>query len=137
MLCSRSASIRKIDRPELQGTDSEMENPDERPGRKDTMRGTTKADRDRSIEIETLKLDIRLKDADSRYLQDLLHKKDDMLQQLTKGLSELEKSQQQWADDLYNAKVTIDELFDENQELMKENESLKSKLKIKLRSNSF
>lgn len=96
--------IEKVDRPELQATDSELDGPDEPTSRRSTIRNL-KADRDRAIEIETLKLDIRLKDADSRYLQDLLHKKDEMLQQLTKGLQELEKAQQQWADDLYNAKV--------------------------------
>jgi hypothetical protein len=59
------------------------------PSRRNSVRTNMKVERDRAIEIETLKLDIRLKDADSRYLQDLLHKKDDMLQQLTKGLSEV------------------------------------------------
>jgi regulator of replication initiation timing len=49
----------------------------------------------------------------------------------------LEKAQNQWADDLYNAKVTIDELFDENQELKKDNEVLRMKLKVKVRSGSF
>jgi hypothetical protein len=40
-------------------------------------------------QIENLKLDIKLKDADSRFLQDELDKKERIMDELTEGLKEV------------------------------------------------
>lgn len=59
-------------------------------------------------EIESLKLDIRLKDADSRFLQEELEKKDRIMMELTEGLKEVAVTHQQWAEDLQDAQLAYE-----------------------------
>jgi tRNA U34 5-carboxymethylaminomethyl modifying GTPase MnmE/TrmE len=59
-------------------------------------------------EIETLKLDIKLKDADSRFLQEELEKKDRIMEELTEGLKEVAITHEQWAEDLCEAQLAYE-----------------------------
>lgn len=54
-------------------------------------------------EIDQLKLDIRIRDADSRFLQEELDKKDRIMGELTEGLKEVALTHEQWAEDLMAA----------------------------------
>ena len=61
-----------------------------------------------------MKLDIRLKDADSRFLQEELEKKDRIMMELTEGLKEVAVTHQQWAEDLQEAQLAYEAQLEES-----------------------
>lgn len=82
--------------------------------------------------IDRLKLDLRLKEADNRFLQDELAEKDQMLGLLTEGLKEVEVAQTEWL-------KTNQELSAELERQQAENKLLKheiNKLKMYVEQHS-
>ena len=63
---------------------------------------------------EQLRLELKLKEADSRFLQEELEKKDRMLAMLTEGLKEVEISQHQWLEENDNLTKQLEVTLAEN-----------------------
>jgi len=78
--------------------------------------------------MDTLRLELRLKDADNKFLQAELEKKETLMDVLTEGLKEVEVAQETWLRnnedltvDLESAIRVIDELTADNTRLRQEN----------------
>ena len=78
--------------------------------------------------LDTLRLELRLKDADNKFLQAELEKKETLMDVLTEGLKEVEVAQETWLRnnedltvDLESAIRVIDELTAENTKLRQDN----------------
>eukprot|EP00595_Chromulina_sp_UTEXLB2642_P003564 CAMPEP_0196764274 /NCGR_PEP_ID=MMETSP1095-20130614/5787_1 /TAXON_ID=96789 ORGANISM="Chromulina nebulosa, Strain UTEXLB2642" /NCGR_SAMPLE_ID=MMETSP1095 /ASSEMBLY_ACC=CAM_ASM_000446 /LENGTH=744 /DNA_ID=CAMNT_0042119433 /DNA_START=117 /DNA_END=2351 /DNA_ORIENTATION=+ len=78
--------------------------------------------------IERLELSLRLKEADNRFLQEELEKKDKMLAMLTEGLREVESSQQEWLVANEELSRDLETALNDNDWLVREIERLKNLL---------
>lgn len=79
-------------------------------------------------QFDRLKLDLRLKEADNRFLQEELDNKDRMLSMLTEGLKEVEVSQTQWLTANQELTIELERVMGENQYLRTQLESLQEQL---------
>eukprot|EP01035_Chromulina_nebulosa_P018856 gene18856-24641_t len=78
--------------------------------------------------IERLELSLRLKEADNRFLQEELEKKDKMLAMLTEGLREVESSQQEWLVANEDLSRDLETALNDNDWLVREIDRLKNLL---------